>query len=683
MVSRNRSRRLPSALIIVVESPADAAHIVGVGNVESIEVPQPLIERLGERWRFSLGSALILVLALAAYWPALRGEFVWDDVMLVSQNPLVKGKLGLHTIWFQTDFPLTIVAFWAQWRLWGDNPTGYHVVNVLLHAANAILLWRVLARLKVSAGWLAAILFTVHPVCVSSVAWLSELKNTLSLFFYLLSIHWYLRFKMPVVQGQSGRATQWYWLSLGAFLLALFSKTSTVMLPVVLLGCWWWQQGRLKLRDVLQTAPFFALALAFGLMSIWFQARGAIAGATVQTENWCGRLAGAGMALWFYLGKALLPLNLSMIYPRWQIDAAAPGSYLPLLLWCGLFACCWWFRRTWGRHALFGLGCFTITLLPLLGFLDLYFLALSRVSDHFEYLPLTALIPLAAAGLSFVLPAKGLRLAGTVMVLGLCILTANRARVFAKEQTLWTDTLAKNPAAWCAHANLGWILAQQQQYDEARKHLAASLQFNPNNAQAHCNLGRLLSLQGKFDDAENHFQSALKLKPNDAEIRKSYAAALAEHGRKEDAVNQFREALRLQPETELRVQLATLLCETGRFRQAVEEYRQVLAAKPESPEALSNQAWLLATCSDGSVRDGKEAVRLAEQACRLTDYKQAPMIGVLAAAYAEAGRFTEAMATAQKAIELATAAGDQGFAAMNQQLLKLYRAGRPYHEPTR
>ena len=159
-------------------------------------------------------------------------------------------------------------------------------------------------------------------------------------------------------------------------------------------------------RDWLRASPFFALALGFGLMSVWFQAHGAMAGVAVQSENFWGRLAGAGMALWFYLGKALLPLHLSMIYPRWKIDAAAPGSYLPLLLWCGVLAVCWGLRRSWGRHMLFGLGCFTVTLFPVLGFFDMFFLALSRVSDHFVYLPLTALVALAAAGLGCVLKGR-------------------------------------------------------------------------------------------------------------------------------------------------------------------------------------------------------------------------------------------------------------------------------------
>jgi Flp pilus assembly protein TadD len=190
-----------------------------------------------------------------------------------------------------------------------------------------------------------------------------------------------------------------------------------------------------------------------------------------------------------------------------------------------------------------------------------------------------------------------------------------------------------------------------------------------------------LSLQGKFAEAEGQFGTALKLKPRDAGIRRSYASALAEEGKKEAAVNELREALRLQPQVEARVQLATLLYETGRFHEAVAEYRQVLASQPAAAEALSNLAWLLATCSDPTVRDGPEAVRLAEQVCRLTEFKQAQTVGVLAAAYAEAGRFTDAVATAQKAVELATIAGDARFASMNRSLLGLYRAGRAYHEP--
>ena len=733
-------------------------------------MPKPTPEAQPNWPLLAAGAAVLFLAVFVVYSPALRGRFLWDDVLVVHRNPLVTGELAPGAIWFRMDFPLTYVAFWLEWLAWGNHPAGYHMVNVLLHATGALLLWRVLAQLKVPAPWLAAMIFAVHPVCVASVAWISELKNTLSLPFFLLSLLWYVQSDPePRSTHHAPRVSTKYCLSILAFLLALLSKTSTVMLPVVLLACAWWQRGRITWRDWWRTSPFFALALAFGPLSIWFQAHGAILTASVQSENFWGRLAGAGMALWFYLGKALLPLHLCMIYPRWRIDAAAPLSHLPLLLWCSVLAACWPLRRTWGRHVLFGLGCFTVTLLPVLGFLDMYFLLLSRVSDHFAYLPLTALVALAAGGLGYVfsriiqtaegstrkslanssarsamsiaesrpgnqapsgaacssppsretsvpLPSEhensprepadyehsapdgtipsaqgpGMScllgrvlclVAGSALVVPLAVLAMQRAQVFQSEEALWRDTLAKNPAAWCAHANLGWILAEQHKYDEAREHLAASLEVNPDNAQAHSNLGRVLSLQGRFAEAQPEFQAAARIKPKDAEIRRSYASALAEQGRKEEAVKQLKELLELKPDTEARSQLATLLYQTAKYGEAVAEYRQVVTDKPDQPEALCNLAWLLATSPDSAVRNGTDAVRFAEQACRLTGYQRPQMIGALAAAYAEAGRFTDAIAETQKAIELCKASGDSRFGSVNEQLLSLYRAGKPYHMP--
>jgi tetratricopeptide (TPR) repeat protein len=760
---------------------------------------------------------LVFLLAFAVYAPVLTGQFVWDDTLLIDKNPLVTGEFGLGSIWFHTDFPLTLAAFWVQWLLWGKSPAGYHIINVLLHALNAVLVWRVLARLKVRGAWFAAVLFAIHPVCVASVAWISELKNTLSLPFFLLSLLWYVAADEPLNRprphsrprprnlfrtaedqsdyenertgsititmtttrtiGRGGLLAEagsfvvlWarspmvlYYLSLLAFLLALLAKTSTVMLPVVLLACGWWERGRISKRDLLRACPFFILALVFGLMTIRFQAQGAIGDKIVQTENLWARLAGAGMASWFYLGKALFPLNLNLIYPRWQIDASAALSYLPLVLWCGLLGICWRGRRAWGRPVLFALGCFTITLFPVLGFLDMYYLALSRVSDHFQYLPLIAIVALVSAGVQVlareftatdctdftdgtrgtkwesnskqgelaklgvnvaeisaptggklvpgsaettsssvesvqsVAPGSSAqRLGGklwaflwpTGIVLGLSALTFHRAQVFAEGGALWRDTLAKNPAAWCAHNNLGTILAEQHQYEEAKTHFLASLGLNPDNAQAHSNLGIALAQEGHFAQAQQHFLTALKIKPSDADIHWAYAMALVRAGKVKDGLDHAHEALRLEPGFTRRRQLATLLFETGHNREAVAEYLEILSLteqaqasyRAQRSEAMSNLAWLLATSPDPTLRNGPEAVRWGERACELTEYKNLSVLAVLAAAYAEAGRFKEAVTTAEKAVELATAAGNLQLAARNQELAELYRAGKAYHE---
>ena len=224
-----------------------------------------------------------------------------------------------------------------------------------------------------------------------------------------------------------------------------------------------------------------------------------------------------------------------------------------------------------------------------------------------------------------------------------------RAQVFESEEALWRDTLARNPAAWCAHANLGWILAEQQKYDEARAHLVRSLELNPDNAQAHSNLGRVLSLQGQSAEAEPQFQAALKLKPNDADIRKSYAAALAEQGRRAEAVQQLREMPSGSAPTRMPGSSWRRSCiRRASLPEAVAEYRQVLEAKPDQPEALNNLAWLLATCSDGTVRDGADAVRLAEHACRLSGYKQARELGHAGGGLCRGGTVPEAVETSAK-----------------------------------
>jgi Flp pilus assembly protein TadD len=651
----------------------------------SPESTSPADRQASAHSRLIPGAVVIFLLTFAAYWPVLRGQFIWDDPLLVEKNPLVTHTLNLRSVWFQTDFPLTVVAFWLQWLCWGNNAAGYHTVNILLHALNSVLVWRVLTRLNVRGAWLAGAIFAVHPVCAASVAWISEFKNTLSLPFFLLSIWFYLRGGSQNTQ-RATRNTQYtcYALSLLAFVLALLAKTSTVMLPVVLLGSAWWLRGRITKQDWLRTAPFFALAVAFGLMSIWFQTHQTFTTVKVQTENFWGRLAGAGMAVWFYLGKALLPLNLNLIYPRWNMHAAAPLLYLPALLSCGVFILCWKFRRSWGRAVLFGFGFFVVNLFPVLGFFDMYFLAISRVSDHFQYLPLIGIVGLSAGAIY-----SGVRkikvngaelLINATLIIALTFLTLQRAKVMASEETLWKDTLAKNPAAWSAHNNLACILAEQNKIDEAILHFEASLRLHPDNAQAHGNLGKALTQQRKLPQAEAELRTAIGLKPQEPEFHRSLGYALGGQGKSEEALGQLRQAADLEQGTGGRVELANMLHQMGRDREAVVEYRRALDRQPLSDEVLNNLAWILATSSDDSVRNGTDAIALAEKACQQTRNQDAMTVGTLAAAYAEAGRFAEAAATAQKAANLAAAAGNSQFANINTQLMQMYRAGRPYHE---
>jgi protein O-mannosyl-transferase len=723
---------------------------------------------IGTRSRVA-GLGILLGLAALAYWPSFHAEFVWDDWLLLKSNPLVSGELTLRSVWFQTDFPLSTTVFWLEWLAFAKQPLGYHLVNLLLHAGSVLLVWRLLARLKVRGAWLAAALFAVHPVCVASVAWISEIKNTLSLPFFLLSLLCYLQseensLKSEVSSLESGignRGTRetdsterstlhvpsilsppsslLYPLSFLFFLLALLSKTSTVMLPVVLLLSAWWQRGRLQRSDWLRTGPFFVLSLLFGLLTVWFQSHQAFTTATVQTENLWGRLAGAGLAVWFYLGKALLPLNLNAIYPRWQIDATSLLAWLPILALVGVFLLCWILGRTsdrsltntksrpillspiclslvywprWPRHLFFGLGCFVVLLFPALGFFDMYFLALSRVGDQFQYLALIAILALVAALLTTLtrLPVAASdkvgqsqtksdggtlqpqtghaprtthhvsRLLCLLILATLTLLTILRARTWASNEALWRDTLAKNPAAWTAHNNLGCLLAEQQRYDQALTHFAASVQFNPANADAHANLGQALTLMGRFPEAEPHFRTALQLKPDSANAHSQFASALAAQGRLAEALPHFRQALRLQPSTPLRQQYAALLYQAGHPREAVAQLRQALAAQPEAPEILNNLAWLLATSAEATLRNGPEAISHAERACQLTQSQQPFFLATLAAAYAEAGRFPEAVATAEQAREVARAAQQESIASQIEGLLKLYRGGTAYHE---
>jgi tetratricopeptide (TPR) repeat protein len=597
-----------------------------------------------------LPALALVIVTFVAYIPAMRGGFAWDDDILITDNRMVHARDGLYRLWFTTEaanyYPLTWSLCWLEWRSWGDHATGYHVVNVLLHAINAILVWTVLRRLKVPGAWLAGLVFAIHPVNVATVAWISEQKNTLSMLFYLVAILLYLRF------DEKGR-WRWSGLSLGAFLLALFSKTAVVMLPVVLLGCVWWLRGPLRRQDLLRSVPFFVLSLVMGLVTVWFENNRDLGGQSTRTDGFLSHLAIAGRAPWFYLYKAFLPFNLSVIYPKWDINPSLWISYLPGMALVGCLTLFWWKRQAWGRPLLFSLGYFVVMFFPVLGFFDQAFYLQSLVADHWQYYSIVGPIALAIGAGAAVCSRMSSRrrawataaTAAVLTVLGAA--TWQRGRIYATEETLWRDTVAKNPNNSLAHSNLGSALAKTGKIEEAIAHYEQALRINPDLALAHYNLGIILAKTGKIEDAITQYEQAVHLKPGFAEPHYNLGAALAKRGKIEEAIAHYEQAVRLKPDfAEAQNNLGSALQQLGRLEEAKEHYEQAVRLAPDDAHARNNLGVVLFL-----LHNVPEAKAQYEEALRLEpDYAKAHLN--LGLALAQLGRVPEAMEHWEQALRI-------------------------------
>jgi len=593
------------------------------------------------------GKALLLLFAaIVIYLPALRGDFVWDDGVMLTRNKLIAAADGLPRIWFGTEspdyFPATSTSFWIEWRLWKTDPLGYHAVNVLLHAASAVLLWRILSRLNVPGAWLASLFFTLHPVNVESVAWIAERKNTLSMFFYLAAIILFFR-------HEADKTARAYCLALGLFLLALLSKTSVVMLPAVLLLCAWWKRGKLERGDWVRTAPFFALSLAAGLATIWFQNRNAIAGASIPIGGFFQRLAVAGAAVWFYLFNALAPFKLSFVYPRWRVDGASLVWHLPGLSLLGLILFAARFRKTWGRAVLFGLGYFILSLFPVLGFFKMYYMRFSQAADQWAYIPMAGVIALAAAG-SAVL-ARRAKLSGkppavfAAAVLG--ILAWNRAGLFKNDGTFWGDVLKRDPASWVAQDNFAVFLMRQGKIDEALPHAQKSVEIKPDYAQGRVNLGIALEKKARVEEAILEFEKAVELQPNYPDAHFNLGVALDAKGRPLEAIAQYREALRRRSEdADTHNDLAVALEKVGRIDEAIAHYSKAVVLNPGLTGARLNlgSALYRENRVDEAITQFQEILKLSP------DSPQAH--NNLGGALYEKGRLDEAITQYRRALRL-------------------------------
>jgi len=544
-------------------------------------------------WRSDWFAGLLLAFAaLLAYQRVWHAGFIWDDEMHLTNNPVIVGPLGLIDIWTSRAAricPLVLTTFWAEHALWGLNPLPYHVVNVLVHGACGIALWRVLASLRVRGAWLGAALWTLHPVQVESVAWITELKNTQSCLFYLLSILFFVKWAGG---GAAGRGARNYALALVFAALAMASKSSTVVLPLVLGLCAWWTERRMTLRAWARLVPVFLMSAAASALAIWTQhLEGANEAEWVL--RWPERVAVAGRIFWFYLGKLLWPHPLTFIYPRWKIDVTQPASFLPTAAMCALLAFLWWKRNGRLRPAFFALAYFLIALLPVLGLVDQFFWRYSFVGDHFQYLASMGPLALAAAAIAAALGPSGkpfIRPALCVaLLLALGLLSWRQSAVYRNLETLWQATIAGNPECWIAYNNLGVVLLDTGRRDDAIADFQKAVDVRPNHVEAHYNLGNALLQKGQVDDAIHQFRTTLEYDPGFAKAHNNLGNALLQEGKVDEAIGHFRAALQINPAlAEAQNDLGNAFVQVGRMDEAVVHYREALKIEPGYAEAFAN-----------------------------------------------------------------------------------------------
>ena len=569
--------------------------------------------RPGSRW---WQAAIILVAAWVAYAPALRGDWLWDDNSEITTNPELRDPAGWWKTWVAPTspdyFPLKTEVQWLQWRAWGADATlGYHLTNLALHIVSALLFWRLLRRLGLRWGWVGGAWWAVHPLAVESVAWIAELKNTLSLPFCLLAFDAWLDFE------ERGSRSAWVRAGL-LFLAAMLCKSSVAMAPVILLVVVWWRRGRIEAAAVRDVAPFFGIALALGLVTVWFQQHRAIGAWTLAERDWPTRVGEAGLALAFYAGKAVWPAGLTPIYPAWG-TAAGCGALVWLGL-AGLMYGAWRRRATWGGPVLLGVGCFVVGLLPVLGLIRMSYLRIAPVADHLVYFPLLGLAGLAAAGLEALAGrvGPGLRPAvwGAVAVVlgGFTLGSRQYAAAFAGPEALWTHALAHDPESWIAHNNLGALRLRQGRWADAAAHLEVAVRQRPAEASAQTNLGDALAHLGRPEEALTHQREAVRLEPDSPAAHFNLANTLAATDRLPEALASYATAMQLAPEAaDVRYNYANALLKAGRLPEAIAGYREALRLRPEVAEAELNLGNALAASGQMAEATGHfaAAVRLA------------------------------------------------------------------------
>ncbi len=586
---------------------------------------EPAVKR-GRASRRNMALAVVLATATAvAYLPAYRGGFIWDDDDYVAANPLLTDADGWRRIWFEPGatpqyYPLVFSMFRVEHRLWGLNPLGYHAVNVGLHVLAAMTLWGIVSRLGLRGAWLAGLLFALHPVQVESVAWISERKNVLSCFLALLAVLGYVGCSPFEEAWRAGDRVR-RWLSLAAFAAAMLSKTAICTLPVSLLLLTWWRRGRIGRSDLRATVPWFVVAGALGLVTLWVELYRIGAGRGESPATWADRICVAGRAIWFYLGQVSWPANLAFIYPRWPLppwrgaDLAATAAVVAVTL--GL----WLLRRRIGR----GLPCawmiFIVTLSPALGLVDVNFFRFSWVADHFAYHAVIPVVVVAASTLACGLARADLwrwpaRAVAACAPLALGGLTFAQSVHYRDAETLWRHAMARNPESSLPRSGVALALQRRGEWREALSYYEQALLRPPADLVALRNLfdlcmrqgatgeaerilqrateadhahpltwyflGVIQAASGRLDDGVANLEIAIERDATLAEAHSNLGAIRMRQGRRPEALAHLRRAVELDGELfEARLQLAMALSADGRIADAVPHYAAAARLRPE------------------------------------------------------------------------------------------------------
>ncbi len=619
-----------------------------------------------------LGAVVLIGLTFLPYLSVIHAGFVWDDDVLITDNALVKDPGGLWRAWWTTEtpefYPITQSLFWIEWRMWGANATGYHVVNILLHALGAVLVWQLLGVLKIPGAFVAALIFAVHPVNVASVAWVSEGKNTVSLIFYLLALIGFVKFR-------NSSMSKWYIISLIMFACALLSKTSVVMLPIILIGIIWWQRGLPNRKDIVQTIPFFALSCLFAWIALHFQDKSDHPGQYLSLAfSPTQRLVLAGQIWWFYLSKLLFPVNLVAIYPRWDLSSMAPWQYLCPLSALAVLTILWLARHRIGKGPAAAMLYFTLSLFPILGFFNFKYMNHSFVADHLQYVACLGPLALVGAGIAWCCGRLGRSgtwvhaAAGAVILVPLGILTFHQGQVYKDIEVFSWAILEKNPDNWGTYDNLDLFYDSHNKQDEGLRRFIDHLERNPRSVEANNHMGNWWRRAGNADKALSYYQKALAIQPDNWDIQNNIGTLLADQGKLEEALAYLQSVVKAQPRLGGSCfNLGSVLFRLGKVDEAVSYLQKAAEYEPSDNEIRQalDQAMSL---------QRQLALDLEIYQAKLKAAPQDPAVHLkLGQILERQGKPKEAMSHYHKAIEQARAAGKQDLVREIEQRLSKYK----------